>query len=254
MNDLVSVIMPCFNSEYFIKSSIVSVLNQTYKNLELIVIDDASSNKLAINEIMRDFMSVDKRVKFISLDKNIGVANARNEGIKVAQGRYIAFLDSDDLWKEKKLEVQIRFLNDLDLSFTYCSYELIDEKDNYLGLFITKPSITYNDFLKTCSVGCLSVIYDTKKIGKIYMPNVAKKEDYVTWLKILKIVGKTNGILEPLAKYRIHNGSVSSNKLQMAKYQWLVYTKDQKLGFFKSCYYFVQYAINGLLKYNIKGL
>ena len=167
----------------------------------------------------------------------------------MAEGRYIAFLDADDLWMPEKLEKQLKFIKDNDLAFTYSSYGLIDEDGNDLGSFMTKESISYDGMLKTCSVGCLTAIYDTKKLGKLYMPNILKRQDYGLWLKILKEVGESKGILEPLAIYRLVNNSVSSNKIKASLYQWKIYREVEKLSFIKSLYYFVHYAINGLVKY-----
>ena len=143
-------------------------------------------------------------------------------------------------------------MHDNDLAFTYSSYRLVGEDNEHLGVFITKDKISYFDMLKTCSVGCLTAIYDTEKIGKQYMPLILKRQDYGLWLKILKLIGETRGILEPLATYRIRKNSVSSNKVKAAKYQWKIYREIEKLSFLKSLYYFVFYAYNGVTKYKNK--
>ena len=126
---------------------------------------------------------------------------------------------------------------------------MIDEDNNDLGEFITKETISYNSMLKTCSVGCLTAIYDTEKLGKVFMPNILKRQDYGTWLKILKNIKTTKGIIEPLATYRILKNSVSSNKIKASMYQWKIYREVEKLSLFKSIYYFVQYAYYGFKKY-----
>ena len=141
------------------------------------------------------------------------------------------------------------FIDEYNLAFTYSSYDLIDENNNNIGTFITKEIITYEDMLKTCSVGCLTAIYDTKKLGKVYMPNILKRQDYGLWLKILKKIGSTKGILEPLAIYRIRRNSISSNKIKAAQYQWKIYREVEKLNLFQSVYYFIQYAYYGVRKY-----
>ena len=247
MNELVSVIIPSYKLEKFISKTIESVINQTYSNWEMIIVDDCSPDKS--NEIIEKYMQKDNRIKLIKLNKNNGSAVARNTAIKEARGRYIAFLDADDLWLPKKLEKQIEFMKKNDLSFTYSSYYLIDEEENPLGVYNTIPEITYESMLKTCSVGCLTAIYDSQKLGKMYMPNILKRQDYGLWLKILKRIGKTKGMLEPLAVYRIRKNSVSSNKLKAAFYQWRVYRDIEKLNFFKSAYYFIHYTWNGIRKY-----
>jgi teichuronic acid biosynthesis glycosyltransferase TuaG len=247
LNNLISIITPSYNSSKFISQTIESVLSQTYENWEMIIVDDMSPDNS--NEIIEEFIEKDSRIKVIKLEKNSGPAVARNRAIKEANGRYIAFLDADDLWMPEKLEKQIKFMNENNLSFTYSSYKLIDEDNNDLGEFITKETISYNSMLKTCSVGCLTAIYDTEKLGKVFMPNILKRQDYGTWLKILKNIKTTKGIIEPLATYRILKNSVSSNKIKASMYQWKIYREVEKLSLFKSIYYFVQYAYYGFKKY-----
>ena len=185
----------------------------------------------------------------IKLNKNSGPAIARNIAIQEANGRYIAFLDSDDIWISEKLDKQIKFMNSNDLALTYSSYFLIDDNNNDLGEFITKEKISYSSLLKTNSIGCLTAIYDTKKIGKILMPNIRQKQDYGLWLKILRIIKTTNGQSEPLAIYRIRTKSVSSNKALAATYLWKIFRDVEKLNIFQSLYYFSFYIYFGFKKY-----
>jgi glycosyltransferase involved in cell wall biosynthesis len=247
VNEKVSIITPSYKSSKFISQTIESVLNQTYKNWEMIIVDDASPDDC--NKTIEVYIQKDSRIKLIKLKKNSGPSVARNRAIGEASGRYIAFLDADDLWHPEKLEKQIAFMDKNNLSFTYSSYDLIDEEGNDLGSFKTKQKITYSEMLKTCSVGCLTAIYDTEKLGKVYMPNMLKRQDYGLWLKILREINITKGILEPLGTYRILKNSVSSNKINAAKYQWKIYREVEKLSLVKSMYYFLQYAYNGLKKY-----
>lgn len=245
--ELVSIITPSYNSSKFAAQTIESVLAQTYPHWEMIIVDDVSPDNS--NTIIEEYVRKDSRIKLIKLERNSGPAVARNRGIEEATGRYIAFLDADDLWLPEKLEKQLVFLDQHNLAFTYSSYHLIDEEGAALGTFITKKSISYSGMLKTCSVGCLSAIYDTQKLGKVFMPNILKRQDYGLWLKILKEIQTTKGILEPLAIYRILKNSVSSNKFKAAQYQWKIYREVENLKLIKSSYYFIQYAINGILKY-----
>jgi glycosyltransferase involved in cell wall biosynthesis len=244
---MISVIMPSYNSEHFISKAIDSVLSQTYDHWEMIIVDDCSHDNSAL--IIEEYCKKDSRIKLIKLEKNSGPAVARNTGIKEAKGRYIAFLDADDLWKPEKLEKQINFMKENNLVFTYSSYDLIDEEGNFMGTFKTKEIISYESMLKTNSVGCLTVIYDADMLGKMFMPNILKRQDYGLWLKILKKINSTKGIIEPLAVYRIRKNSVSSNKLKAAYYQWKIYREVEKLNFFKSLYYFSCYIYYGLRKY-----
>ncbi len=245
-NELVSIITPSYNSSKFISETIESVLSQTYTNWEMIIIDDKSPDDS--NVLIESYIKRDNRIKLIKLDKNSGPAFARNEGIRGAKGRYISFLDADDLWFPHKLNTQISFMNKNNLAFTYSSYTLIDGDNNDLGKFITKKYITYFTMLKSCSVGCLTAIYDSQKLGKIYFENRGH-EDYILWLKIFKKINNAQGILEPLATYRILKHSVSSNKMKASKYQWKIYRDVEKLNIVKSIYYFIQYAYYGFMKY-----
>ncbi len=251
MSELVSIIMPSYKSERFIRASIESVLNQTYPYWELIVIDDKSPDNS--NKIVEDFMKKDKRIKLIKLEKNSGPAIARNTGIKEAKGRYISFLDSDDQWLPEKLEKQIKFMKENNLALTYSSYYMIDEDDKPAGIYTVPEEVTYKELLKRNMIGCLTGIYDTEKLGKVYMPDILKRQDHALWLKILKQIGKTKGIKEPLAIYRLRKNSVSSNKILSAKYQWKLYREVEKLNIIKSVYYFLWYTYYGVNKYkNIK--
>ncbi|RLA83871.1 MAG: glycosyltransferase family 2 protein [Epsilonproteobacteria bacterium] len=244
---MISIITPSYKSEKFISKTIESVLSQTYKDWEMIIVDDMSPDNA--NKIIEEYIKKDNRIKFIKLEKNTGPAIARNRAIEEAKGRYIAFLDADDVWMPEKLEKQIDFMNKFNLDLTYSSYNLQDEMDNDLGLFITKENISYESLLKTNSIGCLTAIYDTKHLGKVYMPDIIKRQDYGLWLKILKEIGNTKGMLEPLATYRIMRNSVSSNKIDAAKYVWKIFRDVENLNFIKSCYYFCHYIYNGIRKY-----
>lgn len=247
MSNLLSIITPSYKSENSISKTIESVLSQTYKNWEMIIVDDVSPDNS--NAIIEAYCKQDSRIKLIKLEKNSGPAVARNRAIKEAKGRYIAFLDADDIWMPEKLEKQIAFMDKYNLNLTYSSYYLQDEENNDLGIFITKENISYESLLKTNSIGCLTAIYDTKSLGKVYMPDIIKRQDYGLWLKILKEIGSTKGILEPLATYSIMKNSVSSNKLDGARYIWKIFRDVEELSIFKSSYYFCHYVYSGLKKY-----
>lgn len=251
MSDLVSIITPSYKSEKFIAKTIESALSQTHMAWEMLIVDDMSPDNS--NKIINGFADSDERIKLIKLEKNSGPAIARNTAIEEARGRYIAFLDADDLWSQDKLQKQLAFMRKNDTAFTYSSYSLIDESDNTLGHFAAEPIISYNSMLKTSSVGCLTAIYDAGKLGKMFMPDILKRQDYGLWLNILKKIGSAQGIDESLATYRIRTTSVSSNKLNAAKYQWKFYREIEKLGLLQSSYYFAHYAYNGLNKYKQKS-
>lgn len=243
--NLVSIITPSYNSLKFIAQTIESVISQTYQNLEMIVIDDNSPDKA--NEIIEEYCKKDSRIKLIKLEKNIGPANARNEGIKQARGKYIAFLDSDDIWLPTKLEKQIKFMQDNNLAITCSSYHTIDEVGRKIDTRVVKESFSYIDMLKSNQIGNLTGIYDCEKLGKIYMDNVGH-EDYTLWLKVMKKVEKTKAMIEPLAEYRILSNSVSANKLKVLKWQWNIYRNIVRLDVFRSIYYFIWYVYYALKK------
>lgn len=245
-NYLVSIITPCFNNETTIDDTIKSVCIQSYERWELIIIDDCSSDSTA--EIVKNWIQKDDRIRLITLNENSGAATARNIGIKAAQGRFIAFLDADDLWLVNKLERQIDYmlLNSIDL--TYSAYEKIDIKGTILGKVGVSLMLSYTDLLKKCEIGCLTAVYDTERIGKIYMPIIRKRQDLGLWLSILKVTPYAYGLNEVLAQYRVRSDSISANKRNAAAYTWHLYRNVEKLDWFKSAYYFTHYAVNGMLR------
>jgi glycosyltransferase involved in cell wall biosynthesis len=246
--ELVSIITANYNAAKYISDTIESVLAQSYDNWEMIIVDDCSSDNSI--EIIESYIAKDSRIKLVQLEQNSGAAVARNRAIELAQGRFIAFLDSDDLWQSDKLEKQISFMLKNGYIFSYSHYDLIDEDNKRYGItFKAPPKVSYNDLLKTCSIGCLTAIYDTKSLGKVTMPLILKRQDYGLWLKILKKIDYAYCYDESLAIYRTRTNSISSNKIKAAQYQWKIYRDVEKLGIFKSIFYFIHYVYNGLRKY-----
>ena len=245
MNNLVSIITPSYNSEQFIMEVIESVQNQTYENWEMIIVDDLSLDKSVY--IIKKYMEIDSRIKLIELNKNSGPVIARNRAIKEAKGRYIAFLDSDDFWHKNKLAQQLEFMKEKDVAFSYTGYYTVDEDTSEsIGLMEVVNVVDYHTLLKQNIIGCLTVIYDSKKLGKIYMPNIAKRQDFALWLEILKKVPFAYGLNEPLAYYRIRTISVSSNKFKASLYNWKLYRDIEKLSLHKAIYYFAWYTYNSI--------
>lgn len=250
MPDLVSIITSLYNSNDFVGNTIKSVLAQTYQNWELILIDDASTDGSA--KIAEYFATKDERIKLIKLDSNQGPAAARNRGIKEASGRYIAFLDSDDLWYKDKLEKQIIFMQKNEYAFTFTGYDKIDEKGKKIGNILPfKNQVTYHDLLKSNHIGCLTAMIDLKMLGcKMYMPDIKKRQDQGLWLEILKEIDKAYCLYEILGQYRIREGSISVNKIDNLKYQWKLYRNIEKINIVKSFYYMTFYAFYGMRKYS----
>ena len=250
MKDLVSIITPMFNSIKYIENTIISVQAQTYQNWEMIIIDDGSTDDSV--KIVKSFLEEDERINLICLADNNGSAVARNEGIRAATGRYIAFLDSDDIWMQEKLEKQIKFMNDHKSPLSFTAYRKINENGEYLGkVNINKFKVGYLDLLKTNHIGCLTAIMDTKLLdGKIYMPLIEKRHDHGLWLSILKQGHTAYGLNEVLADYRCRKDSISNNKIKTIPYQWKLYRKHENLNLISSIFYMISYALHGISKWN----
>jgi glycosyltransferase involved in cell wall biosynthesis len=232
--------------------SISSVIAQTYTDWELILIDDASDDNSV--DIARGFADGDNRIKVVVLHENGGPAVARNEGIRLANGRYIAFLDSDDVWYDNKLESQVAYMVRESIPFTYSAYQKVNVEGDVIGHVGVPPSVTSRDLLKTCHIGCLTAMYDTHELGKVYMPLIRKRQDLGLWLKILGIVPRAFSTPGVLAKYRVGQDSVSSNKRIAALYTWQLYRNHAGLTLLSAVYYFIHYAFNGVLRTNFPAL
>lgn len=225
---LVSIITPSFNCEGTIKDTIESVINQSYQNIEMIIVDDLSTDNSV--DIINDYCKKDNRIKLFKLKTKGGASAARNKGIENAKGKYVAFLDADDLWKQDKLEKQIKFMEDNNYYFTYTDYEYIDFDGNKIGEYRKCPSkMSYRRMLIGDSVGCLTVIYNQEKTGKIKLPLLKKRNDYALWCMILKIVKVGYKYDDILALYRKNHGSLSSGpKYGLLKYHYKLHRKVNK--------------------------
>lgn len=237
---LVSIIMPAYNCADFLDITLDSVINQTYKNWEIIVVDDCSTDNT--QDVIREYRNKDSRIKYHKLESNSGAAVARNTAIKLATGKYLAFLDSDDVWFPDKLTKQIDFMESNNYLFSCTSYTKIDEKGNYLDRTIdVRKQSDYNDILKK-NPGNSTVIYNTEKVGKVLIPNIRKRNDYVMWLSVVKKAEMLYGMEEALASHRVRNGSLSKKKVNLVRYHWKVYRDIEKLSFLKSIYLIVYWV------------
>lgn len=245
MNKIVSVIMPSFNTGRFIKEAINSVINQTYTNWELIIVDDCSNDDT--NEIINSFE--DSRIKYLKNDTNMGAAICRNMALKEAKGKWIAFLDSDDLWKKDKLEKQIGFMEKGGYDFSYTNYIEMDEKSTPNGIIVTGPKkISKNKMYDYCWPGCLTVMYNAEKIGLIQIEDIKKNNDYAMWLKICK---KADCYLldEELAMYRKRNGSISNHKYwKLIKWHYKLYREAEHNSMIRSIFNTCRNMIGGVYK------
>jgi teichuronic acid biosynthesis glycosyltransferase TuaG len=240
---LVSVVMPAHNSQDSLRESVQSVLAQTYQDWELIIVDDASRDGTLTQG--RRFASDDPRIRVLPLEQNVGVAEARNRGITAAQGQYLAFLDSDDLWLPNKLETQIGFMRSSGASFSFAQYRRIG-RDGSLSNPVKVPrTVSYEGLLRGNSIGCLTVTIDRYQIPQVSMPSI-RHEDYVTWLKILKQGHLAYGIAQDLARYRVGSSSVSSDKRRSASWTWNIYRRVEGLSLIKSAWCFLHYTARAI--------
>ncbi|MGG7034890.1 MAG: glycosyltransferase family 2 protein [Flavobacterium sp.] len=246
--DLVSIITPSYNSEKYISDTVQSVLNQTHENWELIIVDDCSSDTTVA--VIKEICESESRIKLFPLQKNIGPAKSRNIGIEHASGKYLTFLDADDLWFPEFIENSILNINKSGIPFVFSSYKRSNEKLEFVySDFIVPEKVTYTDILKTNSISCLTAFLDIERLGKKKMPNILKRQDMGLWLQYLKEIPFALGIKEPRAIYRIRQNSLSRNKKNLVKYQWQFYREVEKLNFFQTVYYMSHWMYNGFMKY-----
>ena len=246
VTNLISIILPYYKKKKYISKTIKSISNQTFKNYELIIIyDDVNKEDLNyLKKLTKNF----KRVKFIINKKNMGVGPSRNKGIKSASGKYLAFIDADDIWKKNKLKYQLQCMLKYNHNFTFTSYELIDSSDNNFSKRIAPKELNFEQLLVDCKIG-LSTVMIKKKIldKKMKFPNLTTKEDLVLWLLISKKY-KLIGISKVLSKWRKTKNSLSSNNVQKLFDGFEVYYKHMKFNFFKSLLYLFHLSINYLKK------
>lgn len=232
---LVSIITPAYNGETFIAETIRSVQAQTYESWEMIIADDCSADRTA--DIVTAMAAEDPRIRYVCLEQNGGPAAARNAAMEHAEGEYMAFLDSDDLWVPDKLERQLAFMTEHGFPFAFTSFEQVDEQGERLN--IVKRSVDkvdYETLLLDNIIGNSTVMYSVAELGKFTVPPIRKRNDYALWLKILKATPYAYGMPDILSQYRIRSNSVSRNKLSLLKFQWLLYHGVEGLPFFKSLY------------------
>ena len=233
---LVSIITACYNSEKHISDSITSVLNQTHQNWELLLVDDCSHDRTI--SIIKNFKKVDDRIRLFKFSENFGAAVARNKAIEEANGRFIAFLDSDDKWLPHKLEQQITFMLANSYNLTHTAYGLINESGNVLKKIIVPALVlSYKDLLYSNRIGCLTAIYDQSQLGKVYMPLLRKRQDYGLWLKILKTGEKAYGLPMVLSQYRKTQHAMSSKKINLIRWNWKLWREVEGLSLTKSAYF-----------------
>lgn len=247
MKPLVSIIMPCYNAQQFIAESIDSVLAQTYHDWELVVTDDKSSDHTP--EIVQRYCEKDPRIKLYLPGIHQGIAQTRNHSLSKACGRFVAFLDNDDMWTPTKLEHQVQFMLDNDLAFCYGNYELLNEDGSKTGKTIRHAGIiNYRKYLCNTIIGSGTVMIDTEKTGSLIMPLNETSDDMALWCHLLKNGFNAHPINETILQYRVRSNSASSNKIKAAQDVWKVYRNQEKLSFFKAIWCFLGYAYHSIKK------
>lgn len=204
----VSIITPAYNCANFIDDTIKSIQSQTYSNWELLITDDCSTDNTY--DIILKYLNTDSRIKLFRFNKNLGSGEARNNSIKEATGRFIAFCDSDDRWYPNKLEEQLAFMTQNNVALSYTSYDICNEDNLFIGYVKCLPKLSRFKILRDNGIGCLTAIYDISKVGKKFMPTIRKRQDWCLWINIINEIGEAKGLQKTLATYRVRSGSISA--------------------------------------------
>jgi teichuronic acid biosynthesis glycosyltransferase TuaG len=241
----VSVITPVWNAAATLLETVASVRAQTRPDWELILVDDGSTD--GSRALAESLAVADPRIRLLGWAGNRGAAAARNAGIRAARGRFIAFLDADDLWRPEKLARQIGLMEAEGHPFTFSAYARIDAAGRALGVVTPPARVSYASALKGNPIGCLTAVYDARVLGRLEMPDLRRNQDYGLWLRILKRV-EGRGLAEVLADYRVARGSLSANKLIAARATWRVYRELEGMPRLRAGWYFLNYAVKGLMR------
>lgn len=243
----ISIITPVFNASKFLEETVNSVLGQTFSDWEWLITDDSSTdNSVGILRKIND-----PRIKIILNDHNKGAGHARNLSLKQAEGRYITFLDADDFWENNFLAEMVTFMKKENAELVYSNYARCNENlVPVIADFEADKVVTFQNLLKTCRLSLLSSMYDSQRVGKEYFPEKSKREDHVMWLNLLKKIPEGKPLAKTMAKYRMHDKSVSRKKSQIMLDQYLVYKDHMKFPVWKSGFYTANWALNGFLKYS----
>jgi teichuronic acid biosynthesis glycosyltransferase TuaG len=244
---LVTVIIPYFKKKNYIKETLISIIEQSHENLEIIIVNDADhSNQYYLEELKK----LDKRIILLKNDNNLGAGFSRNRAIKISRGKYLAFCDADDLWNTFKIEKQIQFMNSNNAKFSYTSFDVIDGSNKIIGERKAKPYTKFNDLIKSCDIGLSTVIIEKKIIDfhKIYFPNIKTKEDYIFWLNLAKKGVEMIGLDQKLSNWRKLNNSLSSSNFQKILDGYKVYRYYMKFNIIKSMFHLFILAFNKFLR------
>ena len=243
IENLVSIITPVYNSENYIGDTIKSVLEQTYPNWEMLIADDCSKDNT--KNAVKQFL--DPRIKYFRLEKNSGAAIARNEALEKAKGKYIAFLDADDMWKPDKLEKQLNFMTRNKIGFSFTGYEILREGKN--KVIKVPKTLNYSQYMKNTIIGTLTVMINKEIVGQVRLVNVKKDHDSMTWAKLLREGNIAYGLNESLAFYRKVEGSISNDKLKAVINHWNNCRQIEQLSVLRCTHYFFFYILYAVKKH-----
>jgi teichuronic acid biosynthesis glycosyltransferase TuaG len=242
----VSVITPVWNAEATLGQTVASVQAQSFADWEMLIVDDGSTD--ASLALARALAAQDPRIRVLAQEANAGAAAARNRGIREAAGRFIAFLDADDLWRPEKLARQLAFMRGGGHPLTFTAYRRIAADGRALGTVRAPARVSRDELLKGNVIGCLTAVYDTRAFGKVEMPEIPRRQDYGLWLALLRRTPCACGLPQVLADYRVRRGSLSADKLAAARATWALYREVERLPWASAAYYFAHYAAGGVAK------
>lgn len=244
---LVSIVMPVYNGEKYIVEALESVINQSYDDWELIIVNDCSTD--STGKVLADFAENDLRIRVIENKTNCGAAKSRNAAISESKGQYIAFIDSDDIWHEDKLEKQIAQATEANADILFCSYSLMSANGKNYKDFIAPPKTDFEKMLRENVIGCSTAVVRAELLKEHAFREDYYHEDYLLWLELLREGNIASGISDVLVDYRVSDTSRSGNKFHSAKERWKIYRNALKMDTFESCVCFLSYANNGVKKY-----
>ncbi len=248
IDDLVSVIMPIYNSEKYLYETLESIYNQSYENIEIVLVDDCSTDKSA--QMIKEAQKKHSSIVYFCQPENMGAGAARNKALELSKGRYVAFLDSDDIWMPDKIERQINHMKKNNTSFSYTAIEMIDGNSKIIkSKRSIKECCDYKYLLHNTIIATSSVVIDRSIAGDFRMPLRRGGQDYATWLMLLRSGTVACGINEALVKYRVSNGSLSSNKFKSIKQVWEIQTNDEKINKVSAVFHIMCFGFNALKKY-----
>lgn len=244
---LVSIVVPCFNAEGFIAETLSGVQEQTYENWECIVVDDASTDRSA--RVVEEMAESDSRIRLLELERNGGAAEARNSGLDLVRGEYIAFLDADDYWVPRKLEKQVALSRECGAAIVHSSYRFVDESGSFLpGGVIASDQVDLRKYLRNTEIGMSTSLLDRAQVEPLQFRNIRLCQDTHLWLQLLSRGLISRGLTEPLVHYRVREGQISGSKLAMAKQVFLLWMEVKEVSILERLWSFSCYAINGFRK------